>query len=71
VLDEGAEGVADGVLVGERLRQQVRGRADLEHDLGLALLADVDRDPGTGRAPATSGSRSRLEVGQRSCRIQA
>jgi hypothetical protein len=38
VLGEGAEGIADGVLVWERLRQQVRGRADLEHDLGLAEL---------------------------------
>jgi tetratricopeptide (TPR) repeat protein len=40
VLGEGAEGVADGLLVGERLRRQVRGRADLEHDPGLAYLPD-------------------------------
>ena len=31
--------VADRVLVRQRLRQQVRGRADLEHDLGVAQLA--------------------------------
>jgi hypothetical protein len=32
LLGEGAEVSPDGVLVRQRLRQQVRGRADLEHD---------------------------------------
>ena len=32
VLDERADRLADGVLVRKRLREQVRGRADLEHD---------------------------------------
>ena len=86
VLLEGCERLADRVLVGEGLREQVRSRADLEHDpglaqephqlgvprgedavadpvraqvlddlaellaAGLALLADVDRDPEPGRA---------------------
>ena len=36
VLDEGAECLAHGLLVGERLRQQVRRGADLEHDSGVA-----------------------------------
>src|SRR5439155_9660300 len=36
VLDEGAEGLANGVLVRQGPREQVRGGADLEHDLGLA-----------------------------------
>ena len=39
VLDEGAEGGADGVLVGKCLREQVRRGADLEHDPGVAEQA--------------------------------
>src|SRR5581483_3989839 len=38
VVEERAEGLADGALVGERLRQQVGGRADLEHDPALTKL---------------------------------
>src|ERR687897_401058 len=38
-LGEGAESVAHRLLVRQRLRQQVRRRADLEHDLGLGDLA--------------------------------
>ena len=36
MVDEGAEGLAHCILAGERAGEQVRGRADLEHDLGLA-----------------------------------
>ena len=46
VLDERAEDVADRVLVGQRLRQQVRGRADLEHDLACrAARASAPASP--------------------------
>src|SRR4029453_2644136 len=49
-LGEGAEGVAEGVLALERLREQVRGRAELEHDPRLAdlphqLLVPGGEDP--------------------------
>src|SRR6185437_581244 len=37
-IDERAEGEAHGRLVGERLGQEVRGRADLEDDAALAEL---------------------------------
>jgi hypothetical protein len=39
VLGEGAERVVLGLLARERFREQVRGRAKLEHDPGLADLA--------------------------------
>jgi hypothetical protein len=49
-VGEGAEGVAQGLLALERLRQEVRGRADLVHDPGLAdlrhqLLVPDSEDP--------------------------
>ena len=53
VLDEGAERVADRVLVGERLREQVRRGADLEHDAGLA------QQPHQGRVVRRRGCRGR------------
>src|SRR6266516_6657295 len=43
VLDERADRVAQLVLAGERLRQQVRGRADLEHDSAGGELAHQPR----------------------------
>ena len=46
VVDEGAEGRADRLLVGQRLRQQVRGGADLEHRPGLAEQAHQGRVAG-------------------------
>ena len=54
VVREGPEGVADGVLVRQRLRQQVGGRADLEdgagvvqeaHQLRVARGEDAVADP--------------------------
>src|SRR5918911_3534948 len=37
---ENGDGLAQSVLVGECARQQVRGRADLEHDARIAQLSD-------------------------------
>src|SRR5262245_39024984 len=44
-LDERTEGEADGRLVGECLRQEVRRRADLEHDPAVAQLRHQLRLP--------------------------
>src|SRR4029450_11089746 len=60
VVGEGAEGVAEGVLTLERLREQVRRRAELEHDLRFAdlphqLLVPGGEDPVSDPVGAQGG----------------
>ena len=61
VLDERAERVAHLVLVAQRLRQQVRRRADLEHDPGLAQRGHQLRLAGREDAVADPVGPQRLD----------
>ena len=59
VLDEAPERLADIVLVGERLGQEVRGRADLERH---ARVPDEPHQPGIARGDRASVAAFRRSI---------